>query len=103
MEFEEPPELEVTRDSQYWVGVVQQLKDNPGKAGKTGPYATGVANHIRKGRYAAFTPPNVTDRYTYMQKHWSVTTRVAERRGREHVYITWIGQDCGCGVCLEQH
>lgn len=102
MEFEEPPELKVRPDRQYWADTVATLRDNPGKAGKTGPYATGVANHIRKGRYAAFAPSGTADREGYVKRHWHITSRVGERRGREYVYITWIGDGCGCGDCHEQ-
>lgn len=106
MEFEQPPALDQSPDRMYWVGVAQQLKDNPGKAGKTGPYSVGVANNIRQGKYVAFLPellrkqPVGQERYEYMQSHWEVTTRKADRRERQYVYVTWTGEGCQCRWCM---
>ena len=94
--------MERTTDKAYWIDVVATLKDNPGKSGKTGPHAVGVANHIRNGRYAAFVPDKVTEKDEYAQRHWNVTARKAdpvEGRKRQWVYVTWTGQDCPCRWC----
>lgn len=105
MEFEEPPELENTPDRAYWIGVARELKNNPGKAGKTGPYSVGVAHNIRSGKYVAFLPHNLAkgydwdERHDYMNRHWAVTTRKAGSRERQHVYITWEGAGCQCRWC----
>lgn len=105
MEFEEPPQVESPPDRAYWVGVVEKLKANPGKAGKTGPYSVGVANNIRLGKYVAFLPEPLQAnrdwdlRFEYVSRHWEITARKADRRERQFVYLTWTGDGCGCRWC----
>lgn len=107
MQFEDPPPIENKPDRAYWVSVVQALKENPGKAGKTGPYSVGVANNIRHGRYVAFLPKPLVDqcdwdaRREYMDRHWHITTRQAGSRERQHVYVTWEADGCGCKWCQQ--
>lgn len=102
MELEEPPALERNPDRKYWADVVETLKSNPGKAGKSGPHSIGVANHIRNGRYAAFIPPGVKEKDEYAKRHWYVTSRKSEPhegKRRQWVYVTWLGDQCPCRWC----
>lgn len=105
MEFEEPPALERVPNREYWRGVVRELRSNPGKAGKTGPYSVGVAHNIRSGKYVAFLPAALAksyqwdERHEYMDRHWAVTTRKTESRDRQYVYVTWEGEGCKCRWC----
>ena len=90
-----------------WPKVGAALKARKGKFGHVGQFSTGIASHLRSGRYKAFLPEALHDadpdeKRAYMRDHWEVTTRTVpppKRRktdddplyNRCDVYIKWLG------------
>lgn len=88
-----------------WDGVVEKLQARPDEYGHVGQFSTGIASHIRAGRYKAFLPEALHDadpdeKRTYMRQHWEVTTRVVKpkrKRDEEPIYnrcdvfVKWLG------------
>lgn len=100
MQIVDPPESKRARTSEKWTDIVEALKNqHPGKYGLVGNYSVGVAAHIRNGDYPAFVQEGVSDKKTYVELHWDVTTRRTPD-GRNDVYVKWIGQGCPCRDCL---
>lgn len=94
MEFVEPTPNINRPNRHYWAETVEKLKANPMKWGRTKPQSEGVANHIRKGRYSAFAPPEVTDREKYIKEHWEIIgQRCQDDPTRSFIFIRWIGNE----------
>lgn len=92
-----------------WVQVVEKCKARKGEFGHVGQFSTGIASHLRSGRYKAFLPEALHDadpdeKREYMRGHWEVTTRTytpprkGGRKGDDEptynrcdVYVKWLG------------
>jgi len=100
--IEPPPKRGNSGSREHWVTTVDTLRTQyPGRFGKVGTYSNGVSTQIRKGMYPAFYPKDVTDKADYMLRHWEVTTRSSEEgRGRNDLYIKYIGDGCTCRYCV---
>jgi hypothetical protein len=86
------PESKLHRPSQFWVNVVHEVKENPGKWANVGEFSPGVASQIRAGHYPAFIPSGIDNKKEYMDKHWSVSTRSNGLPNRRcNVYVMWNG------------
>lgn len=91
MEFTDPPAETRGERSAHWIGVVEQLKANPGQWALVGNYSPGVATQIRRGKYRAFVPQDVDAPEVYMSHNWEVTTRKTDNGNRNNVFIRWVG------------
>lgn len=102
MEICTPPEPKRKALSEYWLNVVATAKGIEGEEFvKVGPYSVGVATNIRNGFYPAFLPKAGLDdeqKKTYMSDHWVITTRKCSPT-KNHIFIRWMGDGCGCGLC----
>lgn len=83
-----------------WPTVVSTLKADPGEWGYVGVFSSGVAGHIKAGRYPQFHPhgDDLEKARVYMRRHWEVTVRkVKPKKGQEdgplryETYIRWLG------------
>jgi len=82
------------RSTAKWEEIVTELKNNPNEFAKVGTFSPGVPVHMRNGMYKAFLPADFEGgddaRKTYMQLHWEITTRRAEKH-RLDVWVKWLG------------
>jgi hypothetical protein len=77
-----------------WNEVVATLKEAKNEWGYVGNYSSGIASHIRSGRYKQFHP-HADDQEAgkaYVARHWEVTVRKADDdSGLYELYIRWLG------------
>ena len=95
VEFKTPEPPASRWDAQVdWDAVVAELKAVPTEWGLVGNYSSGVAAHIKAGRYKQFHPhgTDVEKAKTYMRRHWEVTVRKCkDESGLYETYIRWLG------------
>lgn len=77
-----------------WDAVAAELKAAKNEWGYVGDFSSGVASHLRAGRYRQFHPhaDDPEKARAYMSRHWQVTVRkVKPDNGLYEVYIRWLG------------
>ena len=75
-----------------WDAYVASMKANKNEWGYCGDFSSGIANHIRSGRYKQFHPhgDDAEAARLYMKKHWEVTVRKNDD-GLYELYVRWLG------------
>jgi hypothetical protein len=94
IEFKTPEPPAQRWDAQVdWDAVVVACKGKPTEWALVGNYSSGVAAHIRAGRYKQFHPhgDDTEAAKRYMKKHWEVTIRKCkDDSGLYETYIRWM-------------
>lgn len=83
-----------------WPAVIAALKERQGDYGFVGTFSSGLASHIRTGRYAVFLPGEASgwldeEKRRWMADHWSVETRAVGKNATGgylfDVFVKWLG------------
>lgn len=93
VEFRDPkPPAQRWEGQVDWPTNVATLKGMKNQWGYCGDFSSGVAAHMRAGRYKQFHPhgDDVEAARVYMKRHWEVTVRKTES-GLYELYIRWLG------------